>query len=161
MKTFNAPWSRELKFMTFFACFILLGAILIGTNLPQKHPFAKASAILIPAALLIGSAFFMVRGYALNQHTLFVRRLGWSSEINLSNLLSATPDADAMSGSIRLAGNGGLFGFTGSFRNKKLGNYRVFATDPKRSVILRFADRTVVVTPENPAEFADAIAKAK
>jgi hypothetical protein len=161
MKTFNAPWGRELKFMTFFACFILLGVIAIGINLPQKHPFAKASAIFIPAALLIGSAFFMVRDYTLNQHTLFVRRLGWSSKINLSNLLSATPDADAMSGSIRLAGNGGLFGFTGLFRNRKLGNYRVFGTDPKRCVVLRFGDRIVIVTPENPAEFADAIAKAK
>jgi hypothetical protein len=161
MKTFNAPWGRELKFMTFFACFVLLGAIAIGTNLPRKHPFAKTSAISLPAALLIGSAFFMVRGYGLSQYTLFVRRFGWSSKIDFSNLLSATPDLDAMRGSIRLAGNGGLFGFTGLFRNKKLGNYRVFGTDPKRCVILRFPNRIVIVTPENPAEFADAIAKAK
>jgi hypothetical protein len=43
-----------------------------------------------------------------------------------------------------------LFVFCGWYRNKKLGTYRLFGTDPKRSVVLKFGGRTVVVTPESP-----------
>ena len=46
-----------------------------------------------------------------------------------------------------------MFCFAGNFRNKKLGSYRVFATDPKLAVILRFNSRVVVITPENPEDF--------
>jgi hypothetical protein len=55
-----------------------------------------------------------------------------------------------MQGSIRTFGNGGLFGFIGLFRNKKLGRYRAFATDEKNAVVLRFATHTLVITPEQP-----------
>ena len=38
--------------------------------------------------------------------------------------------------------------------NHKLGRYRAFATSPK-PVILRFPNRTTVVTPEDPDGFAE------
>lgn len=103
----------------------------------------------------------MVRGYTLTDRELIIHRLGWSSHFDLASLISASSDPSAMNGSIRLFGNGGLFAFCGWFRNKKLGNYRVFATDPQRSVVLRFTDRIVVVTPDAPEKFAAEITKAK
>ncbi len=48
---------------------------------------------------------------------------------------------------------GGLFSFTGSFRNKALGAYRAFVTDPHRTVVLRFPKRTVIVSPDSPEAF--------
>jgi hypothetical protein len=71
----------------------------------------------------------------------------------LSGLKSAEVDTEAMSKSIRTCGNGGLFCFAGAFNNNRLGSYRAFATDPKRAVVLRFSDRTVVVTPDQPDDF--------
>ncbi|VGO17923.1 hypothetical protein PDESU_06525 [Pontiella desulfatans] len=62
-----------------------------------------------------------------------------------------------MKGSIRLCGNGGLFSFTGLYRNKKLGNYRVFVNDLNRAVVLRFSKRTTVVTPDDPAAFVERV----
>lgn len=103
----------------------------------------------------------MVRGYTLEKGQLIIHRLGWSSRFNLSSLNSATPDPKAMASSIRLAGNGGLFSFCGLFRNRQLGNYRAFATDPQNSVVLRFPKRTLVVTPDDPKRFADQITKLK
>ncbi len=64
-----------------------------------------------------------------------------------------TLDPDALRGSIRLFGNGGMFSFTGLFRSPKLGRYRAYVTDPARTVTLRFADRVVVVSPSDPAAF--------
>ena len=73
--------------------------------------------------------------------------------MNLQDLQTAEIDPEAMNRSIRLFGNGGLFCFAGQFRNKKLGRYRAYATDPKLAVILRFTDKVVVVTPGSPDRF--------
>jgi len=58
-----------------------------------------------------------------------------------------------MRGSIRTFGNGGLFSFTGFYRNRLLGAYRAFVTDPRQAVVLRFPKRNVVVSPGAPEEF--------
>lgn len=39
------------------------------------------------------------------------------------------------------------------FYNRALGRYRLFATDPKRAVVMLLPARTVVVTPEDPDAF--------
>jgi hypothetical protein len=70
-------------------------------------------------------------------------------------------DPEAMSGSIRLAGNGGLFAFTGLYRSRRLGNYRAFATDPENSVVLTFSERIIVVTPNDPRGFVESIQNAR
>jgi hypothetical protein len=71
----------------------------------------------------------------------------------LAGLKSAEVMPRAMSGSLRICGNGGAFSFTGWFRNKPLGYYRAFVTDLNRTVVLRFEKRTVVVSPAEPEEF--------
>ncbi len=77
---------------------------------------------------------------------------GWAP---LGDGLTQAPTA--MAGSLRIAGNGGLFSFTGWFWSRRLGRYRAFVTDPARSVVLKFSDRTVVVSPDVPEEFVAAL----
>jgi Bacterial PH domain len=97
--------------------------------------------------------FFSIRGYVLDAVSIHVLRPGWKTTVMLAGLQSATHDADAMSRSIRTFGNGGLFCIAGAFRNTTLGAYCAFATDPARAVVLKFQDRTVVLTPDRPDEF--------
>ena len=84
-----------------------------------------------------------------------------ASKIALTDLVAAEVDSNAMAKSVRTFGNGGLFCFAGYFWNKKLGTYRAFATDLKRCVVLKFPNRTVVVTPDNPEEFVARIKELK
>jgi hypothetical protein len=109
--------------------------------------------ILLPPLILASGALFSVRGYSLRSGALVIHRLGWSSYVDLAALESAVHDPDAMSRSLRLFGNGGFFAFTGWYRNRKLGVYRAFVTDPRLSVVLRFPGRVVVVTPGAPERF--------
>ena len=54
--------------------------------------------------------------------------------------------------------NGGLFSFGGQgCKNRRLGRFEAYATDPGRSVVLRFPGRVVVVTPDEPDAFVDAV----
>ena len=152
---FEAPWANSLKWMTLFSVVILAGVALIGlTSGPRESIIWISAMVLGPLAILAGSACFIIRGYVLTPNELIVKRAGWNTRIDLRDLQSTEIDPDAMAKSIRLFGNGGLFCFAGLFRNKKLGSYRVFATDPVRAVVLRFTNRTVVVTPHDPENFS-------
>lgn len=155
---FRAPWSRKLSYSTLAFILILFVFSTMGRTGIHHAGFITAFMITgVPLLLASGSSLFIIRGYIVTQNTLFVQRFLWHSRINLSNLRSYEVDPSAMSGSIRTLGNGGLFCIAGYFHNKKLGNYRAFATDPKLSVVLRFSDSTVVVTPDNPEQFVSAL----
>ncbi len=152
---FEAPWGRALKLMTLFSSIILLGVAGIGlANNPGDDNYWLWVVVVLPVAIWFGGALFMIRGYELSRDKLLVQRLLWKTEVSLLELQSAEVDPDAMNGSIRTFGNGGLFSFTGRFRNKKLGPYRALVNDPKLSVVLKFPNRVIVVTPDRPERFA-------
>ncbi len=155
-ETFGAPWGLRLKATTALATGILVGVALIGLLAdPGAGTLWTLSMVVLPLVVLIAALFFIIRGYVLTPETLYVQRLGWRSKVDLSGLVSVESDPAAMARSLRTFGNGGLFCFAGAFRNKRLGPYRAFATDPHRSVVLRFPQRTVVVTPDRPAELVE------
>ncbi len=155
---FNAPWGKSLKVMTGLSATILVGIPVIGIFTgPHGSLLWILAMIVIPLSMLFIASLFSIRGYMLTTDTLLIRRLFWNSGVALSGLQSVEVDADAMSNSIRTFGNGGMFCFAGAFNNTKLGSYRAFATDPKRAVVLRFSDSTVVVTPDRPGDFVTSI----
>jgi hypothetical protein len=156
MKHHAAPWGKLLVGMTAFSTLVCVGvSVAIALN-PAEGPgverITRAAAIL-PMLILVIALFFMVRGYIVTADEIIVQRLLWSTRFERTKLQSATIEPDALRGSIRLFGNGGLFSFTGVFRSPKLGRYRAYVTDPARTVILRFAERIAVVSPEDPDAF--------
>ncbi len=164
--SFSAPWGAPLAIMTaaftVICLLVPLPGVMIGLGssaalrapgMSMIPPWAGWLLVAVPLLTLVVSAAFMVRGYILTDSRLSIVRLGWESRLDLSRLNSATVDPDALRGSLRLFGNGGFFSFTGWFRNKKLGIYRAYVTDTKRAVVLRFADKTVVITPDDPQKF--------
>ena len=144
---FGAPWSSALRTMTLTVSALLLVLTVLGLAL--HLPVLAAAALLIACA----SVPFAVLGYAITPTHIEVRRLGWSTALPLAGLSAVEGDPDAMRRSIRIFGNGGFCSITGLFSNTKLGRYRAFATDPARAVVLRYAARTVVVTPHDPQHF--------
>jgi len=164
--TFKAPWGTFLKVMTAIALIILLGCSTAGIlgisgilniNLAEYSLLWIIAMIGIPALTVILTLFFIIRKYEIQDNKLLIYRLGWKKVIDLSNLETAEFDPKAVKGSIRLFGNGGLFAFSGIYRNKKLGNYRIFATDFKKSVVLKTKEKIYIVTPENPENFVEKV----
>lgn len=150
---FRAPWATVVKVVTAGACAILLYvAFAVGGRFPyQETPvWLWFLTSVLPLLLLGGGLLSTVRGYRLEPGRLEVKRLLWSTRIDLAGLRAAWHDPAAMSRSLRLFGNGGMFVIAGLFSNRKLGRYRAFATDPRRSVVLDFGDRKIVVTPDRP-----------
>lgn len=159
-RSFSAPWGTGVKLVTLFI-FAVLGVsfFLIARRVDEIG--SVAFVVLIgELAVLLGGMAFTTSGYTIVGSTLEVRRLFWSTRIDLTGLESAEHNPGALKRSLRLFGNGGFFGVSGLFRNKTLGRYRAWITDPNRAVILRFPDRVVVVSPEPPGEFVTEVERA-
>lgn len=164
MRSFPAaPWATSLKATSFAGSAILIAvgyalsrAVPTGTHAPFAESFGMLIAWLPP---LVGAAalLFVVRGYELAPGELRIRRLLWSTRVPLAGLAEVRADSQAMAGSMRLFGNGGLFSFTGLFRSRTLGRYRAFVTDPAQAVVLRTESRVTIVSPADPQAFVEAV----
>ena len=164
MRSFPAaPWATSLKATSFAGSAILIAvgfalayAVPTGTRAPYAESFGFLIAWIPP---LVGALalLFVVRRYGLAPGELRVRRLLWSTRIPLAGLAEARADPQAMTGSMRLFGNGGLFSFTGLFQSRTLGRYRAFVTDPAHAVVLRTESRVTIVSPTDPHAFVEAV----
>jgi hypothetical protein len=156
VRHYAAPWGRVLTLLSMFATLIcIFASYIVWQNGTKASGEIAAWAALIPIAVLLIALLFVVRGYEITPDEILVERLLWRTRLEpRSQLQSATVDPEAMKGAIRVFGNGGLFAFTGLFRSKSLGKFRVFVTDPGRAVVLRFPNRVVVVSPSDPERFA-------
>lgn len=156
MKYYKAPWSAVLVIMSAVATLVCLG-IAFGTPFlpqPKYGNWFSINVHWLPLTFVPICALFVIRGYTITPDAILVHRLLWSTRLPRMGLQSAAPDPEAMCKSMRTCGNGGFFSFTGFYRNKKLGPYRALVTDPRRAVVLRYPGRTIVVSPDDPAEFA-------
>lgn len=159
-RRFGAPLARSAWVIGVLTTALLLG---MAVGLPFLVPPTERGAawLWLPAAVCglipLVTAFFVVRGYDVRRGEILVQRLVWRTRIPLPGLRSAVIDPDAMKRAIKTMGNGGFFCWTGWFRNKRLGAFRAFVTDPARSVVLDFGDRRLVVSPDRPEAFVAAL----
>jgi hypothetical protein len=154
LNPYKAPWGKTLCWMSAFTVVIILAVAVPIIFKIKSEPVGWLVALILPAA-----ALFIVRSYAIEPNMLAIRRLLWTTRLPLAGLQSAELSPNVMRGSLRLFGNGGMFSITGLFRNRALGNYHAFVTDPTKTVVLRFPKRTVVVSPENPERFVAEISE--
>lgn len=138
--------------------FVILAIALVPAFLLRKPEWVRLM-VLLPLLLLPGAALFIIRHYTIESEALAIQRLLWTTRLPLAGLQSAEVLPDAMRGSLRLFGNGGMFSITGRYRNRALGNYRAYVTDLTKTVVLRFSTRTIVVSPENPERFVAEISQ--
>ena len=163
MRHYEAPWSTSLIVISALTTVVLLG-VSAGAwweAHANHHQAALGWVTLLPLLLLFGCALWTIRGYTISSDSILVHRLLWSTELPKTGLVSAEVDLEAMRGSLRTFGNGGAFSFTGFYYNKRLRSYRAYVTDPHRTVVLRYANRRVVLSPDKPEDFVQELAGAR
>jgi len=152
---FDAPWARSVRLLSVGSVALLLLLMLIGLLLgPRQSWVWRLAMVGAPLAILCGALLCMVRGYVLTDSHIAVRRLGWSTRLPLAGLDAVTGEPQGLRGSLRLFGNGGLFAISGWFWNRRIGRFRAYATDPQRTVLLRYRDGAkIVLTPHDVQHF--------
>ena len=161
MKTFKSPWGASLIVMSALATLVCLGiTFAVPLILHPKHCGEVGMWLRwLPLALIFCTALFTVRGYTLTPDAILVHRLLWATHLPRAGLKSAEFVTGVMNRSLRVCGNGGFFSFTGFYWSKTLRSYRAYVTDLRRTVVLRFERRTVVVSPDSPEDFVRELLK--
>jgi hypothetical protein len=150
MKHYDATWSKTLIVVSILAT----GVCLFASYMATTHTDDGYSWLgVLPIGIIAACALFVIRGYTIEPDAILVHRPLWTTRLPRADLQSARIQPDAMKWSLRLCGNGGFFSFTGWYRNKLLGNYRAFVTDLKRTVVLKYSKRTIVLSPSDPEAF--------
>jgi len=152
---FEAPWGTALKLISLSTTILMLIIPGFLSMAGERPDWEMAAVVALSVTVLGATLLFTVRGYSLQGSVLRIRRLLWSTRVDLSGLRSAIVDPDAMKSAIKTFGNGGLFSFTGRFRSRRLGPFRAFVTDLSSCVVLVTDAGTVVISPGAPDRFAE------
>lgn len=151
-KQFRAPWDFKLIAIT-------SGVIIVFGGLNYATPNLWSTILLW--SIVLGCAAFGVYGYSIQDGKLKILRLGWSKDINLSEIIKVEEKPNAMLGSLRRFGIGGLFAYIGHFSNSILGRYKAYATHTKQTVVIYVNEGEIVISPDNPKEFISALEEEK
>jgi hypothetical protein len=161
-RDFSAPIGTRVRVVSVLVAAVFTAAssynFVLARYLPPKSfwPVVLAPAlgllVVVPVAV-----HARVRGYRVASGELQVIRVGRVNRFALADLERVEHDPRAMEGVRKTIGNDGLGAVTGNFRSKKLGAFEAFVTDTARTVVLRWPDHVLVVSPERPGDFVEEV----
>lgn len=152
--TFPCPWSMGVTFWTAITVIILsISTYYVWTN---ELIWLKYTLIIIFLATIIGVLLLMPLRLTIENNKIILHRLIGSIHIPLKDIieLRGIPNSETAY-SIRLFGSGGLCGYLGKFRNKKLGNYTMYATNLNELILIRTDRKAYVFSCKNRDKFIE------
>lgn len=166
MTVFRASQDRLVTGITAAVVVLLAGmaigfaALALSGSRPGWHRALFAGVVAVCAGILGFGWGWHPAGYALAGDAVLVLRPVGNLTLPLAEVTAVRQDPTPFAGAVRVAGNGGLFGFWGRFHSERMhGTFTAWATRRDRGVVLDVAGRPVVLTPDEPARMASAIAE--
>jgi len=161
METYKASLDKTSKILTSIVFLIILPGIIVSLIFTPWDSGMLESVVLL--ILVIFAYLFKVQSYVITDQKIIITRPFsiLNKEIFLSEIESVSiPNKADFNSTIRTFGNGGLFGYYGWFRNKKLGSFRMYATNKTNRVLIILKDNKgkIVISPDD-AGMADALKK--
>ncbi|MFR9502806.1 MAG: PH domain-containing protein [Rikenellaceae bacterium] len=147
MITSEYKWSIKVKVITTFAIVVLLGFCIFILHIDDVNP--SLSSVMTPSvksAIISIYILIVFIGYIFSPHKLTIdnEALTCYTRINrvrvpLSEILHVKKlDPDMLRGPmfIRFWGSNGFCGYYGTFRNRRIGQYTIYATEHKNLVMV-------------------------
>jgi hypothetical protein len=159
MEIFKNKYNKLVLVITVLSLILLIGFPVYQFYDFIVHSKIKTSNLIISVILIfipIFSWLFSVGEYVLESDGLSIKRKIFPIKIKYEEIkkVSRLGYQDIKS-SIRIFGNGGLFGFYGIFRNESIGNYRAYFSNFSDLVLIETDKKKFVISPENPDIFTD------
>lgn len=141
---FNAAPMDTLARVLTAVVIVMAGAFPFIPNMPVY------GALVMPLIILV-TWLFAVRGYAIEDGVLKIQRPFWTTTISLPPDTVFRAEPEIRKGLWRTAGNGGLFGYTGWYRNSSLGSFRAYVTSWSNAVSMTSESTglRIVLSPES------------
>ncbi|HMA62837.1 MAG TPA: PH domain-containing protein [bacterium] len=154
-----AKASRSLLFS-----FSILLVILAVGALPQILEFFRegefrwvnlvgVSAIMVPFLI---SALSNVRKYSVDRQYLYIHKIIWRKKISMKNLIDVEKRTNLMESDFswkKLLKKKDFLSYKGQYKDKKVGSYEAYVTDPDHLVLLIFRDKKIAVSPQYTDRF--------
>lgn len=160
---FKASLGKSVKITTFIfvGFFLLIDIVLMGLFIVSlfEEPFDRKSIMLpIVAFGLLGLLYWAFAGrtigYEILKEGVKILKGNDCELIKKDTILEVkTLDYSDLRFSIRTFGNGGIFGFSGSFRNKKFGDMTWNFTRKDRLVMIVTQKQKFVMSPDDKELF--------
>lgn len=154
---YKASLDTTTKVMSAFVAvlFVFLGnqsvTEIIASNDDLSTLLLHTWILLVMLTTFVGAYLFSVRGYLIKGDTLIIRRHVRPRNIAFADIESVRmPVPKEFSGTIRTFGVGGLFGYFGTFWNRRLGSMTWYATQAKNRVLIKTkSGKKIVITPDD------------
>jgi hypothetical protein len=143
----SAPMGKRVLIPTVISFAAVVLVLLVNPLIAFKavSPFV-ALGVVLPMFLFERSK---VSRFRIDENCLVLGK----KRFPLQGAVEVRRDPDAMKWAIKLFANGGLGSLRGSFRSRRLGKFYAFMTGTENAVVVRWPDKTVVVSPADPEFF--------
>ena len=137
-------WDRMSNVLT---SIVLTGLFGLCAVLIYKEPgFESLLTLAIVTVILGAAASFTPRGLSVDNDYIVIHKIIGKVVIDKRDITSVKGiDASMLRHSTRLAGTMQVFGYWGIFRNRKLGKYRLYATNLNRLALIETATKKYVI----------------
>lgn len=117
---------------------------------------------LVPCVFVL-ALFFAPMRYSITTAEVIVERLGPNVVILIQSIDEIRRIQKKELGfTLRLFGVGGFCGAYGTFWNRRLGAFQAYITNTKTLILIKHqGGRKILLSPEKPEEFVDAVARAR
>ncbi len=160
METFDIHWDKVTLYthnglLLLLAC---IGALLIYIMIRNVdyfyiYLFFLLFSIVLPA---VYAYTFAPKKYIVSEKTLIITKVRGEHKINIQDIKEIRRINHAtMKKTIRTMASGGYFGYYGSFKNKQLGDFKLYGASLKENMVLIIKNdgRKIVLTPKKPEIF--------
>ncbi len=161
-QTFSCSYDKFSKIITFLLiAFTLSTFILSGSELFNFHENQLLVGLLtgVPMVILLIVTFgYSPRGYKIENKDIVMCRYFGDKIIKAESIKSIRiPTEKEMNWPLRKFGNGGLFGYTGHFYTKHIGNMLWYCSRKDRFILIeRKKDKPCVISPDDNERFLKA-----
>lgn len=159
-----APMGSRVRLITWTCLALVFVAITLTASFAPKTGSDSLLGLIVATVVvfpLLALSWFAgrIRRYRLSDDALTTEFL-WRKHCDpLADLTRIDLQPGAMKRAWKIVGNGGLGVVSGRFRNKKLGYFRAYVSDGDKTVVLRWPDHVVVVSPERSHAFVQSVRK--
>lgn len=158
--SFTCPWSLGVTVITTIIIIILVAStyFIWTDDFPSSMLWLKYTLIVVFIATIIGGLGYMPIRLTIENDKIILRRLFGTINIPIKDIIEIKAIENSETAfSIRTFGSGGLFGYLGKFKNKKLGSYTMYATNVNELILIRTDRKTYVFSCKNRDEFIEPI----
>lgn len=151
-------WSGGVWAITIMTLLVIAGTEFYLESLiwPAFMLWLKYLLTIVFFTTIIGGVSYMPIRLNADDEKIRVRKLFCALEIPMSEVTGVKRILESdLSGSIQTFASGGLFGYLGRFKNDRLGNYSMYATELKHLILINTASKNYVFSCSRPREFVE------